>query len=109
MNEIRFHGDTERWNVYDGEELLCSLRCGDAVMIQVGKHFLPSNLELDTDWYVKFGKGLSIILCKLFYRHLSEGEISLLKVSAGRSGPERRRRAAGASVPSFEHDRSICG
>lgn len=55
MHEIRFHGDTERWNVYDGEELLCSLRCGDAVMIQVGKHFLPSNLELDTDWFVKFG------------------------------------------------------
>lgn len=55
LHELRFHEDTERWNVYDGEKLLHTLRCGDAVMIQVGKHFLLSNVELDTDWFVKFG------------------------------------------------------
>ena len=55
INEIRFQADTQRWNVYDEEEMLYPLRCGDAMLIQVGKHFLPSNLELDVDWFVKFG------------------------------------------------------
>lgn len=55
MHEIRFHEDTERWSVYDGEEMLYSLRCGDAMLFQVGKNYLPSNLELDTEWFVRFG------------------------------------------------------
>lgn len=68
MHEMRFHEDIERWNVYDGEELLRSLRCGDAVMIQVGKHFLLSNLELDTDWFVKFGDSKFWLHRRAMYR-----------------------------------------
>jgi hypothetical protein len=55
MYEIRFHENTQRWSVFKGGEMLYPLRCGDAIIIQVGKHFLPSNVELDTEWFVKFG------------------------------------------------------
>ncbi|WP_127589161.1 DUF5348 domain-containing protein [Paenibacillus koleovorans] len=54
--ELRFHGESECWRVYSGTGLLYSLHCGDAMLFQVGEYFLPSNLELDTEWYVKFGE-----------------------------------------------------
>ncbi len=53
--EMRFHKGTRRWRVYSGTELLYPLHCGDAMMFQVGKFFIPSNLEVDSEWYVKFG------------------------------------------------------
>lgn len=54
--ELRFHKETECWRVYSGVELLYPLHCGDAMLFQVGEYLIPSNLELDTDWYVKFGE-----------------------------------------------------
>lgn len=68
MHEIRFHGDTQRWNVYDGEKMLYPLHCGDAMLFQVEKDFLPSNLELDTEWYVKFGDAKFWLHRKAKYR-----------------------------------------
>ncbi len=55
MHELRFHEETRRWRVYNGRKQLYPLHCGDAMLFQVGETFIPTNVELDTEWYVKFG------------------------------------------------------
>ncbi|MDQ0114115.1 DUF5348 domain-containing protein [Paenibacillus harenae] len=54
-HELRFHTETRCWRVYSGTKLLYSLNCGDAMLFRVGESLIPSNLEIDTEWYVKFG------------------------------------------------------
>jgi hypothetical protein len=56
MHCLRFHKETERWRAYDGGKLLYPLHCGDAMLFQVGETFIPTNIELDTEWVVRFGE-----------------------------------------------------
>lgn len=54
--ELRFHTRTRRWRVYRDSEMLYPLHCGDGILIQIGQKFLPTHVELDTEWYVRFGE-----------------------------------------------------
>lgn len=66
--ELRFHAEANCWKVHDDNKLLYSLHCGDALLFQVGDTLLPSNLELDTEWYVKFGEAKFWLHRKAKYR-----------------------------------------
>lgn len=70
MFELRFHRATRRWRVYDGMTLLYPLHCGDPVLFELGDVYYPANLELDTEWYVKFGKTRFWLHTKTIYRVL---------------------------------------
>ena len=41
--------------MYEAGRLLYPLHCGDPIMFELGSVFLPTNVELDTEWYVTFG------------------------------------------------------
>lgn len=56
MHELRFHRETRRWRAYEGTRLTCPLHCGDPILIQIGDAFFPAHMELDAEWYVKFGE-----------------------------------------------------
>ncbi|MNP81916.1 hypothetical protein D3C76_1804030 [compost metagenome] len=47
MYEIRFHGKTRRWRVYDGAKVMYPLHCGDALLFELGGVFHPTNIEFE--------------------------------------------------------------
>ncbi|MEB3104056.1 DUF5348 domain-containing protein [Ferviditalea candida] len=70
MYELRFHGETRRWRVYDGAKVLYPLHCGDPLLFELGGVFYPASLELDTEWYVAFGGTKFWLHTKIKYRVL---------------------------------------
>lgn len=70
MQELKFHTLTDRWRVYEGTSLICPIHCGETVLIQIGNAYLPSSIELDTEWYVRFGDSKYWLHRKTIYKVL---------------------------------------
>lgn len=66
--ELRFHTEAGCWRMYCDNELLYPLNCGDPMLFQVMDSWILSNLELDSEWYVKLGDAKFWLHQKTIYR-----------------------------------------